>query len=234
MVPVEDVVSLALAQTGDEYVFGAQSPISDPDPDVFDCSELVRWVCGRLGVKPTMVDGSWLQYRHCAAHQRAISVPEGIAERGALLFRFSSSPLVGGRPSSAHVAISLGDGRTIEARGRSWGVGSWTAHNRGWTHAALIPGVDYAPESEEDLAILTTDEQRLLKAFLKEIELKESNVGFVKHAIQLVRDHRPGEIHYIPQSVLPRLAQVEAELAALAAGGFDPADFEIIIRRKEV
>jgi hypothetical protein len=30
-----------------------------------------------------------------------------------------------GRPSSAHVAISLGDGRTIEAKGGNYGVGAW-------------------------------------------------------------------------------------------------------------
>lgn len=219
MVHAEDIISLALAQTGDKYVFGAQVPISDPDPDEFDCSELVRWVCGRLGVRPTMVDGSWLQYRHCALNQRAISIPEAVEIPGALLFLFSSNPLVGGRPERAHVAFSLGDGRTIEARGRRWGVGSWSASGRGWTHAALIPGVDYSPK-EEELAILTNDEQRLLKAFLAEIKAEESNVGFVKYAIRLIRDHRPGG------KLAPKPATVVDE--------FDPDDYEIIIRRKEV
>ena len=72
-------------------------------------------------------------------------------------------------------------------------------------------------EGDDDLAILTDDEQRELKDFLAYIKVKDSNVGFVKHAIQLIRDHRPGE----------PLNPDQAEL-------FDPAEYEITIQRKEV
>jgi cell wall-associated NlpC family hydrolase len=59
-----------------------------------------------------------------------------------LLFSFGSEPVPGGpRPAGAHVAISLGDGRTIEARGRKWGVGTWEAGNR-FEYAAVIPGLE--------------------------------------------------------------------------------------------
>ena len=44
------------------------------------------------------------------------------------------------RPSRAQVAISLGDGRTIEARGKSYGVGSFDAGNR-FQYAAVVPGL---------------------------------------------------------------------------------------------
>jgi hypothetical protein len=59
--------------------------------------------------------------------------------RGALLFDFSSPPTAGGgRPSEAHVAISLGDGRTIEAMDTKHGVLTSTAAGR-FNYAAVIP-----------------------------------------------------------------------------------------------
>jgi Putative peptidoglycan binding domain len=148
MVHAADLVGLLLRQSGDRYVFGREVPADDPGPDAFDCSELVEWGCARLGVTPRMPDGSWHQARHCRAHRTLISVQDGIAVQGALLFRFSGDPFTGGRPAKAHVAVSLGNGSTIEARGSDWGVGSWDVHGRGWTHAGLVPGLDYRPPAE--------------------------------------------------------------------------------------
>ena len=50
----------------------------------------------------------------------------------------------GGRPSEAHVALSLGDGRTVEAQSEE--VGVITDDNIGgrFEYAALLPGVDYS------------------------------------------------------------------------------------------
>jgi hypothetical protein len=57
------------------------------------------------------------------------------------LFSFSEEPTAGGgRPSQAHVAISLGDGKTIEARGKKYGVGTFDAGNR-FEYGAIIPGL---------------------------------------------------------------------------------------------
>lgn len=144
MVYVADLVGLLLKQRGDRYDLGHEVSANDADPDTFDCSELVEWGCARLGVTPTMPDGTWIQIRHCRKHGTEIPIDEAVATQGALLFRFSSDPFTGGRPDGAHVAVSLGNGSTIEARGRDWGVGSWDAERRGWTHAGLIPGVEYA------------------------------------------------------------------------------------------
>lgn len=142
---VDTLVWLMQQQTGDRYIFGAEADLSDPDPSAFDCSELVQWACARCGVQPTMPDGSWIQWQHCRNHGTLISIEEAIRTKGALLFVFGSDPSGKNRPKSAHVAVSLGDGRTIEARGTRYGVGSWSVAGRGWTHAALIPGVDYSP-----------------------------------------------------------------------------------------
>ena len=142
-VPVDAFVDLLLSQDGDRYIFGHEVSPSDSDPDAFDCSELIEWACARLGVTPRMPDGSWYQARHVRNHGLLIPVDQAIRTRGALLFRFSSSPFTGGRPSSAHVAVSLGNGETIEARSTRHGVGRFSAHGRGWTHAGLVPGIDY-------------------------------------------------------------------------------------------
>lgn len=157
MVTGHDIANLAMSQEGDAYVWGAEASASDTNPAAFDCSEIVQWVCGRLAVTPIMPDGSWLQARHCDQYGTLVSVDEAIRTEGALLFRFSESPFRYGRPIRSHVAISRGDGTTIEARGRLYGVGSWTAFYRGWTHAALIPGVIYQTRRTSMFILNTAD-----------------------------------------------------------------------------
>ena len=141
------LVQLAQAQAGDRYRFGAEVSKDDPDPEVFDCSELVEWVCGRFSVEPKMPDGSWIQALHCQAHGTMTSIDEALNTPGALLFRFSGGqgPLPSSRPRMAHVAISVGDGvHAVEARSPRSGVDLFADAQAGrWTHAALIPGFDY-------------------------------------------------------------------------------------------
>ena len=136
-----DFVGLLLRQTGDAYVLGHEvAPEDDEVPD-FDCSALVEWACARLGVRPRVPVGGWAQARHCRDHNRLIEVGAAVLTQGALLFRFAG--VAAGRPESVQVGVSLGNRSSVEARGKTWGVGSWTDQGRGWTHAALIPGLDY-------------------------------------------------------------------------------------------
>ncbi len=129
----------ALGQAGDPYVWGSSAAPTDADPDAFDCSELVKWAGQRAGV--TLPDGSWLQYLKLKEQGALIPVDQAMQTPGALLFSFSSEPQAGeGRPSKAHVAISLGDGRTIEARGKEYGVGTFEAADR-FEYGAIIPGL---------------------------------------------------------------------------------------------
>lgn len=117
-------VAVALRQAGDRYVWAAEASPSDPDPDAFDCSELVQWAAARVGVR--FVDGSSAQIAAC----RSISVAQAIRTRGALLHH------------PGHIAISLGNGRTIEAANSRVGVVSYSAAGR-FTRGGLIPGIAY-------------------------------------------------------------------------------------------
>ena len=136
----------ALRQAGDRYLWGAETTPTQADPTAFDCSELVQWAAAQAGA--SVPDGSWNQYLDLARRGGEISVEQALRTPGALLFRFSDDPKTSaGRPSQAHVAISLGDGRTIEARGSRYGVGVFDATGRHFTHAAVIPGTSEATPS---------------------------------------------------------------------------------------
>jgi cell wall-associated NlpC family hydrolase len=134
MANVNDFVAVALTQRGDPYVFGAEASFSNPNPRAFDCSELVEWAAARCGVR--FVDGAQNQRDACRHGGTLVTVAVGLNTRGALLFRIDE------RPGKDHVAISLGDGKTIEAKGKAYGVNVFSSRDRRWTHAGFIPGPD--------------------------------------------------------------------------------------------
>lgn len=146
-------LAAATAQSGDRYVFGATARLSDPDPSAFDCSELVRWAGHQAGVD--IVDGALPQFLDLQARGLVIPVEQAMHTPGALFFRFSGDPNSGVRPQHAHVAISLGDGHTIEARGSRYGVGEFDAAHR-FGYAALIPGIS-APAGAGPAATLGSE-----------------------------------------------------------------------------
>lgn len=128
-----DFVRLCLAQSGEKYVYGAEVDLNSPNPaGPWDCSELVQWATARLGVP--MPDGSAAQQAACRRKGTLIPVAQAVRTQGALLFR------------PGHVAISLGNGSTIEARGKAYGVGSWSSTvGRDWDAAGRVPGLTYGP-----------------------------------------------------------------------------------------
>ena len=142
---IQKMVAEALRQSGKPYRLGAEASVTDRNPRAFDCSELTEWSARRNGM--VLPDGAWNQYAYCKGRGTIISVAQAIRTPGALLFVAKSSSSGNGRGN--HVAISLGNGKTIEARSTKYGVGSFSAANRGWTHGGLIPGASYvvAPAS---------------------------------------------------------------------------------------
>lgn len=133
-------VSTALSQSGKPYVWGSSASSSDPSPASFDCSELTKWAAARSGV--TIPDGAAHQYVWLKEQGATMTVQQALQTPGALLFSFDGEPQpgLGGEPAHAHVAISLGNGKTIEAKGHAYGVGVFDAGNR-FNYAGMIPGM---------------------------------------------------------------------------------------------
>jgi cell wall-associated NlpC family hydrolase len=136
---LETFLRVARAQVGDPYVFGAEAKLSDENPDVFDCSELTQWAAHQAGTK--IPDGATAQYLHLKERGMLIPVEQAKNTPGALLFSFDREPRPGdGRTPGAHVAISIGDGKIVEAANRRAGTRESTAGDR-FEYAAVIPGI---------------------------------------------------------------------------------------------
>ena len=139
---VQHLIDVAMAQVGDDYVYGVEVAETDPDPQVWDCAEFTQWSAYQVGAE--IPGSSFEQYLDLKSKGLLIPVEEGMNTPGALLFHFSSEPQPGGgRPSQAHVALSLGEGRTVEAQNEDVGVITDDAGGR-FEYAALLPNVDYA------------------------------------------------------------------------------------------
>jgi len=114
-----------LKQVGKPFLYGSEGP-----PEValatYDCSELVQHglaasdvdiITNEHGVAVgiDVFDGAWFQYQQ----SKKISIADGIRLPGALLF---SQKNPARKYNIGHVAVSLGNGRMIEARGEKYGV----------------------------------------------------------------------------------------------------------------
>ena len=222
-------VDAAIAQRGDRYVFGSEAGLDDPDPDAFDCSELTQWAADQVGV--TIPDGATYQYLDLKAKGHLLPVEEALHTKGALLFYFSSEPTAaGGRPSSAHVAISLGDGKTIEARGTSYGVNEFGGAGR-FNRAGVIPemadavgATSTAPSYEQIDAGMApaqlgdSDEDGLTDVF-------ERSQGFDPFSADGDRDGTSDAAELVAGSD-PRVPEVAGVVTAAAMTGLDPAGDE--------
>lgn len=118
-------VEIAISASNARYVFGAEASSGDPTPAALDCSELIEWALGRMGIK--FVDGSGAQYA-ATVH---IGVQMALGTKGALLWK------------EGHIGISMGDGRSVEARNPSDGVGIFRARDIAWAGGGLIRGLSY-------------------------------------------------------------------------------------------
>lgn len=160
MITGSDFVAAAQMYAGTQYILGAEH---DTTPGfvaavALDCSELVTAALGDLGLTEAP-DGHWNQWRWCNDAGLLVPLTEAIDTPGALLFFYDGT-------TTGHVAISRGDGTTIEARGRMWGTGNWSAWGRTWSHGARVPGLDY--EEDHPMAGMTDDEMRRLAGFIAE------------------------------------------------------------------
>jgi cell wall-associated NlpC family hydrolase len=134
---VLDFVTLCLQQVGDHYVWAATPAVNDPNPSAFDCSSLVQWAAGQVGVTLPRFSGD--QWQASKKAGLAKSVADAKTIRGALLWKDNGN-IEGGQ----HVAVSLGDGvHTVEARGAKYGVIQGGVADIRWDRAGLVPGMNY-------------------------------------------------------------------------------------------
>ena len=132
----EAFVNQALKAQGDTYELNTARDLSNPDPDKFDCSGLVIWAAKQSGYEApgfgnTNADGL-LKYTEKTGG--ALSPEDAKKKKGALLFRKD------GDAPAHHVAISLGDGTTMEAKGTKEGVGIFPERNT-WNAGGELPGM---------------------------------------------------------------------------------------------
>ena len=112
-----------------KYVYGATPKPSEETPAAFDCSSLVQWAAARIGVT-TIPRVSGDQFKACTP----ISMDEAWRTRGALLATTNDG--------AEHVAISRGDGTTIEARNSKRGTGTFSDKGT-FVAAGLLNDIDY-------------------------------------------------------------------------------------------
>jgi len=119
---------LALKEVGKPYVLGSEGA-PEQTLKTWDCSELVQHMLAQVRVEQVTdsdgrvtpvaaFDGAGLQWER----SRSIPFAEGLKLPGALLFIQSDRTYPTKPHHIGHVAISLGNGYVLEARGRAYGV----------------------------------------------------------------------------------------------------------------
>lgn len=147
----QDLVDLAMTREGQKYVLGARVHLANPNwSGPWDCAEFVSWCVYHayktlIAVRPPNAQqgesysGWW--YEDAVAGDMLMPLREAIATPGAILIRKPGAFGI----KIGHVAISRGDGTTIEAKGARDGVlVVKDAAKRSWSTGAIVPGVAYA------------------------------------------------------------------------------------------
>jgi N-acetylmuramoyl-L-alanine amidase len=146
MVTAADLLGIARRHLGERYVLGALAPKANPAwSGPWDCAEFCSWcvyqATGRLfGCRPRSGDpdradaytGFWGEDARQLG--TVISVGQAAATAGAFLLRLPASAI-------GHVAISAGEGKTVEAHSANRGVIAGSVDGRRWDMGVLVPGI---------------------------------------------------------------------------------------------
>lgn len=134
---------------GEPYV-NVQVPKDDPNwHGPWDCAEFVSWLvfqeaailygCEDDKAPPAKADaytGAWKADLERLG--KRVSVEEAAATAGGIVLRYPPGP-----GKMGHIAVCDGNGGTVEAKGRRYGVVADTVQGRGWDTGILIPGISY-------------------------------------------------------------------------------------------
>lgn len=146
MTTAASLLRIARRHLGEEYLLGALAPKANPDwRGPWDCAEFASWcvfqATGTLfGCRPAgdpdradAYTGFWGEDARRLGS--VISVGQAAATPGAFLLRLPGSAI-------GHVALSAGDGTTVEAHSRDKGVIVGGVAARRWDLGVLVPGID--------------------------------------------------------------------------------------------
>lgn len=173
----EDILKTAQAHIGERYVLGARAELGNPDyKGPWDCAEFASWCAWQTyrvlfgtteyGAGPDPFSGAWIEDAH--ARNVVVGVEEAVRTPGAFLLRRKREGLIG------HVAISDGQGGTIEARGARYGVMRGPVNGRLWDHGCHIPGVRYRPnpavQAPERPAVLKVEHPYRRGAYVEAVQ----------------------------------------------------------------
>jgi len=133
---VADFVAFAESKVPGPYVWGGSGPTG------YDCSGLVQGAAASISVP--LSHNSVAIYNECMAAKSTCTTETAIKTFGALLF---IAPGTNGEPPASqgggHIAISLGNGKTVEATGSAQGICYNVASPGRFNQGALLPGVSY-------------------------------------------------------------------------------------------
>ena len=133
---VAKFVNFALSKEPGPYLWGGTGPVA------YDCSGLVQAAAGTIGL--ALPHNSVSIYNVCIDAHTTCSTETAIATFGALLF---IAPGTNDEPPASegggHIAISLGNGKTVEATGHAEGICINVASTSRFNQGALLPGIGY-------------------------------------------------------------------------------------------
>ena len=144
----QDLLELAASRIGEDYVYGANIDLDDPDwHGPWDCAEFCTWVVKQVTGRtygcldnddtddPEPYTGGWKKdVRKGVVKQ--ITVARAAKTPGAILLRY--------REGGKHIVFVAENWTTIEAKSATYGVCRGRVGNlAGWDFGILIPEVTY-------------------------------------------------------------------------------------------
>lgn len=144
-----EMLALAKTRIGERYV-NVCVPKNNPNwHGPWDCAEFMSWLVYQVGGflygcvdnsgNPATVESYTGAWKH-DSQRLGVRVPvaQAAATVGAVLLRYPPSP-----GSMGHIVVCDGEGGTVEAMGRDYGVRSGKVSGRVWDTGVFVPGFTY-------------------------------------------------------------------------------------------
>lgn len=143
------MLMLAKSRIGEKYV-NVLVPKTNPNwHGPWDCAEFMSWlvyqVSGKLygcvdnHANPATVEAYTGAWQHdVATLGKGIPWRDAAGIPGAILLRYPPAP-----GSMGHIVVSDGEGGTVEAMGKRWGVCRGKVSGRAWDTGVLVPWLNY-------------------------------------------------------------------------------------------